>query len=78
MEKLIELLNKFEVFDFTFFLFPVSFFPIFCPNVDGVYAELAVGVDRGLFVVRYHFTGSDERGELHAVIGRMWLVAIVF
>lgn len=77
VEELVQFLNEFEVFDFTFFLFPVSLFPVFSPDVNGVHAELAVGIDRGLFVARYHFASGDESGELHAIIGRMRLVAIV-
>src|SRR5579859_5289750 len=69
-----QLLNELEVLDVAPLALPAACFPTLRPKVDRVHAELAVRIEGRLRSFWNERAAGDQRGELHAVVGREGLV----
>ena len=76
-EQRVELLHEIEVLDRAGLALPAALLPARRPLVDRVHAELAVGVDDELASVGQGLEGLDQRRQLHAVVGRVGLAAVL-
>jgi hypothetical protein len=72
----VELLDEVEVLDRTALARPTAAGPAGGPFVDRVDAELAVGVDDEIAVVRQRLERLDQGAQLHPVVGRVRLAAV--
>ena len=71
-----QFLHQLQVLDWAGLALPAGALPRRCPAGDGVHAELAVAEHVDLGVGRQHRERLYQRPQLHAVVGRVRLVAV--
>jgi len=74
----VEFLYQLEVGDGPLFAAPSAGGPTGGPLIDSPHAELAVGVDAQLGVLRQQAVPLDQCGELHAIVGGVGVRSVAF